>query len=79
LDEQRTLLGGNQILRCYSFREQEIDDLAKLAPQLGADVSKTSAMEITHYQPSRTISITDAPAQYVPENARLGIDIALTP
>jgi conjugative relaxase-like TrwC/TraI family protein len=55
------------------------DDLAKLAPQLGADVSNTSVLEINHYQPSRTMSSTDFPAQCVTENARLGIDIALTP
>jgi ATP-dependent exoDNAse (exonuclease V) alpha subunit len=55
------------------------DDIAKLGPQLGADVSKTSALEINHYQPTRTMSSTGAPAQCVPENARPGIDIALTP
>jgi conjugative relaxase-like TrwC/TraI family protein len=32
------------------------DDAAKLRPQLGADVSKKSALEINHYEPSRIMS-----------------------
>jgi ATP-dependent exoDNAse (exonuclease V) alpha subunit len=32
------------------------DDISKLGPQLGADVSKTSALEINHYEPSQTMS-----------------------
>ena len=32
------------------------DDLAKLGPQLEAGVSKTSSLEINHYEPSRTMS-----------------------
>jgi hypothetical protein len=32
------------------------DNMAKLGPQLGADISKASALEINHYEPSRTMS-----------------------